>query len=203
MTVTPTLYSSAVAYRAYFDGGSSTGDDASIEADMEAVCRHIDSVTGRFFGKDSTGVARVFIPPVDCTTLRVDDMAEKPSIVKIDSTRDGTYDETLSTAGFEAWPLNVDLDPEPRPFYQVHLPPWASRTAFPAGHRVQVTTAWGFPDVPQGIAQAAIQLTGILRMQSPRATNRFDELGTVISASREGRDIVRRLIQDYALERYA
>lgn len=201
MAVTPTRYASASAYRAFFDGGSSTADDSSINDDLDAVSNHINTVTGRFFGKDSSGVARVYVPVRACDTLRVDDFSTGSFTLKIDTTRDGTFDET--TTGAEAWPLNVNRDPEPRPFYQIHLPPWAARTVFPAGHRVQVTTKWGFPGVPQGIVQATIQLTGILRMQSPRATNRYDEMGSVISASAEGRDIVRRLVADYKLERYA
>ena len=198
MAITPTVYATAAEYRAALSG-TDASQDASILADLTTISRYIDSVCNRFFGADSAAVARVFTAPVNYRALIVGDMAAVPTGVLIDTDNDGSFTGETAVTGFEAWPLNAALDPEPRPYYMIGLPSWASPSAFTAGSRVQVTAKWGWPAVPAAIKAATIHLTGILRLQSPRATVRMDEMGSPIQMSGEAQHIVRNLLREYAL----
>ncbi len=198
MAITPTRYASAEEYRAVFGSSDTETENARVEAALDAVCRVIDSECRRFFGKDSAPVARVFVPTRTSSTLYVGDMADVPTSVRIDSDQDGIFDEDIT--GFEAAPLEAAYGPEPRPYYEVHLPQWASRTTFVAGQRVEVTVPWGWPDVPPAMKRESIELAGMLLMHSPRTTSRFDEaIGAFVSQSKEARGLIARLQDQYLL----
>lgn len=209
---TPALYRLIVSK-------SEAVEDALIEADLRAVSRYIDAEAGRFFSRDAAPVPRVYTvpdygqgPPIDpfyitpfntsgeLGTLDVDDIATTTGlVVRTDLTDDGVF-ETVWAYGtdYRLEPENAALGPEPWPYTRLVVPSWSTRTGFVPGARVQVTACWGWPAVPDAVARATCHLAGVLRLESPRATNRVDEMGTVLSTSREARSIVRDLIKPYA-----
>ena len=67
------------------------------------------------------------------------------------------------------------MGPEPGPFEYIDLARWGTKNAWPYGHRVEIIGTWGFPSVPQAIKQATIQLTGILRLETPRGAGRIED----------------------------
>ena len=202
MAMTPTAYATAEEYRERFSGTSeswpSDDQDDSIDDDLEAMARWIDNYCNQTFAKEATAVARVYIARMSGSLLRVDGMAAAPTSVKIDTDNDGLFTDEDAITGFEAFPLDATYGPEAKSYRAVHLPSWASMTTFSEGQRVQVTAQWGCPAVPLAVKTASIELTGILRLQSPRATNRYQEdIAAVIGASSEARSIVTKLLDPY------
>ena len=206
MAMTPEVYADADAYRARFSGTSETwpsdAQDDSIDEDLIAVSRWVDRHCRRTFAKEASAVARVFVAQANGPLIRVGDMAAAPTTVKIDTDNDGDFTDETAVTGFEAFPLDAAYGPEAKPYRSVNLPNWASITSFIEGQRVQVTAQWGWPAVPDAVKIATIELTGILRLQSPRATNRYQEdIAAVIGASSEARSIVMKLLEPYRLDR--
>jgi hypothetical protein len=210
-------YATATTYRGIF-GKSDTGDDAEILLQLTAVSRYVERKLGRFFTQDAAVVPRIFYPMGyfsgnaeaenpwlgvrSSRDLYVDDIATSTGLlIKIDTNRDGVFtDETaLAATDFELRPLNADKGPEPMPWTQIHLPVWSTRIGWIPGAPIEITAKWGWPAVPESIAQAVCQLTGILRIESPRATNQISAgLDTVLGASHEAQDIVENLMKVYA-----
>lgn len=203
-SITPAVtdsYATAAEYRAMIEM-TDTGKDTDIEQDLAAISRYIEKRLGRFFNKDADPVARIYTAPAAGPRLWIDDLAEAPTAVKIDSNRDGTFETELASTEYEPWPLNADKGPEPRSYIRLDLTPWGSRPCFIKGDRVEITARWGWPSVPAAIKSATIQLTAILRLETPRATRRIPELGEVVEASPDAQIIIRQLIDVYRRERY-
>jgi|SRR5690554_699755 len=179
-------YATAEEYRNSIEM-TDTGKDTDIIRDLEAVSRHIDSRMSRFFIKDTEPVTRTYVVPATSTSLWVDDIAEIESIEV-----DGAVIED-----YELWPYNADKGPEPRPYMKIISP-----TGFCRGQRVKVTAKFGWPAVPAAIKSATIQLTAILRLESPRATRRIEELGSTIEASPDAQSIIRQLMDGYKRIKY-
>lgn len=216
-------YATAAEYRAAVTK-SDTGDDAAITTDLTAISRYLDAKLGQFFTKDASVQTRYFyvpnarVPlgsiPVNWAEsenpwrygnitrlLAVDSIASTSGlIVKIDRDGDGVFtdDDALAIdTDFLLWPQNAALGPEPQPWTAIYIPEWSTVGGFQASKRVMVTALWGWPAVPEAIKSATIQLTGILRLESPRATSRVNEMGDVISTSKQARDLVENLSSQY------
>lgn len=174
-----------------------TSKDAEILKDLLAVSRHIDFRMSRFFNKDAADTTRIYLIEQDSAVKWIDDLSAAPTSIKVDTTRDGTFDTTLASAGYELLPINALLEPEPQPYTRIGLLPWADKTYFSAGERVQVTGKFGWPAVPEAVKRATIHLAAILRLESPRATARIPEMGDVITASPEAQHIIRQLLDRY------
>jgi hypothetical protein len=198
-------YATNVQYKAIVT--KTSGDnDSEIDAQLLAMSRVLerDCFGGRFFTKDAAPVARTYYPRVDNQrTLTVDDIASLTGlVVKVDDNRDGVAEVTLvnppaANSDFELEPRNAALGPEPQPWTQLYLPPRAKRSYW--WELIEVTAVFGWPAVPQAIVQATCQLVGILRLDSPRATQQISEgLGAVIGTSRVAQTIVDKLIDAYA-----
>jgi len=134
--------------------------------------------------------------------LVVDDVATTTGLlIRIDEDQDGLFtDETdLAVTDYELHPLNAGKGPEPQPWTMIRLTRWGTRSAWPNGCQVQVTAKFGWPAVPQAIAEATCQLTAILRLESPRATSQMSAgFDTILGASQEAQDIVEKLQKVYA-----
>lgn len=131
--------------------------------------------------------------------LRVDDIGSTTGLViKIDDDNDGSVaDETaLSSSDFQMWPLNAVSQVQPASYTQIHMPAWGSRGSWPRGLLISVTAAWGWPAIPEQIVNATIELTRLLRVEGPRATNRLDEGGVPLFLSRDAqaRNIINQLV---------
>lgn len=219
MAVTDAL-ATAAQYRAVV-GKTDVGADADVLTDLTAVSRMLERELGRFFTKDAAPVTRTYYVPgaggsvafgwaesenpfVNSPLRRqidVDDLAAAPTTLVVDEDGDGEVSDdaawTIST-DYVLLPTNADKGSEPRPWTTIAVPTWSSKGGFWAGARVDVTAVWGWPAVPAAVSRAVCQLTGILRLESPRATSRVSELGDVISTSTEARTIVDRLARQYA-----
>ncbi len=191
-------YATAAEYRAAI-GKTDTGSDAQILLDLTAISRYLEGKLERFFNKDAADVTRVYIVPASGTELRIDDLSTTPTSIKIDEDGDGSFDDetALTSSDYELLPLNADKGPEPRPFTRIGLTSWGDYGSWTKGQRVQVTGKFGWPAVPQAIKTACIQLTGILRLETPRATSRVAELADVIEASPEAQRLIFQLQDNY------
>lgn len=189
--------------------GTLTSDsDIEVARELLAVSRLIDRTLGRpaGFNRDATAVARVYVAPRtsdilvvdDFVSLAVNDAEEEIYGVAIDVNRTGLYETILVTADYELLPRNAAVGPEARPYHAIALNGWRSRTQWGATQRVQVTAIWGWPAVPSGIKAATIELTAILRLESPRATNRINEMDQVLSTSRAAQNVLVSLMDTYA-----
>ena len=192
---TPSQYRSVV-------GKTDTAQDGDIQTDLTAISRFLEGKMGRFFTKDDSAVERVYVPHDNVTAIWVDDLAETPTAVKLDTGGDGQFATTLESTDFELLPLNADKGPEPRPFMQIGMTPWGNYGYFQKKVRVQVTAKFGWPSVPDAIQRATIQLTAILRLETPRATRRIAELGDVMEASPDAMSIIKQLTDRYKRVRY-
>lgn len=188
---------------------SDSSDNARIAAHLLAMSRVLDSELGRCFNKDDTAVARYFNAEERgydyerCGYLRsleVDDIADgEDLVIAIDTGRDGTYATTLEASDYQLRPRNALVQAEPRPYTEIFLPGYtgATRGAWLPGEDLRITAKWGWPSVPQAIVTACIQLTAILRMESPRASQQMSAPNMVVRTSKEAQDIIDRLMQPY------
>jgi len=186
-------YTDAATYRGRL-GKNDAGQDTAILVDLTAVSRFIDRKCHRFFTQDGSAVARLFYPQgyyrgdpeaenpwryvQGARTLWVDDIATSAGLqIVVDDGRDGSFsgDTAWASTDYQLLPLNADKGPEPKPFTSIFVPTWSSKSGFNPGSLIQVTAVWGWPSIPKAIVAATIQLTGILRLDSPRATERIPE----------------------------
>lgn len=194
-------YATAAQYRAVINATDS-GKDPEIENDLAAVSRYIDGKLMRFFGKDNGPIARIYEIQENQKSFWLDDISGVPIAVRMDLDCDGVFETTLESTDFELLPLNADKGPEPRPFMSIRMTPWGKYGSFKAGARVEVTAKFGWPAVPKAIERAAIHLTAIVRLETPRATRRIPDLGESIEASPDAMSIIRQLMDRYKRVKY-
>lgn len=190
--ITPQVYANWQEYNAVFSGTDQT--QAAGVDDALAVCSaYVNGVCHRFFGKDDAPVSRNFrVGQTNRYALYLQDFASAPTAVLVDG--------AAVTFAYEPVPLNAPLEPEPRPYRGLAVAAGASAASYWIGGRlVTVTAQWGWPAVPGNIKRATIELAGILRSQSPRATMRYDEAGAILGASRASREIVDGMLRPYIL----
>jgi hypothetical protein len=155
---------------------SDTRDDLINQA-ISAASRLIDRRCGRRFYADRTATARVFSAPgqtlseLGDVSLLVDDIASLTDLaVATGSTGSWTAVDTWDTAPDNALEYG-------RPITQIR----ASYGWLPTLGRIQVTARWGWPAVPDEIAQAAQMLAARLyrRKDSPQGVVGSAEWGAV------------------------
>ncbi len=115
---------------------------------------------------------------------------------------DGSFadDTALVSTDYELHPINAPRGPEVWPYTSIVLTDWGTKLSFGKGQRVEVVGKFGWPAVPEAVKHATAELTAILRLESPRATNQIApmaEVMGVLSTSRPAQDIVQRLIEQY------
>lgn len=212
-------YATAAEYRAGISPQKSDAShDEEIENDLLAITRYINTELGRSetgFNKDAAAVTRTYMGKyagfVDPDSenpwkyargnrlLCIDELVSVTS-VQTDEDGDGTVDTswTLNT-DYQLYPLNAALGPEPRPYIALYIPDWTTQQMrWPPGRLIAVNGIWGWPAVPPAIKRACIQLTAILRLESPRATSQVNDVGAVLSTSGVAQSIIQRLMQNYA-----
>lgn len=195
-------------YRDYWrvsDSDSAPNRDEDIRRVLLACSRLIDRKTRRFFERDAADVQRTFVvDPLqpDLTHLTIDDLVSATTVT-LDLDNDGDFtDDTALTVStdYELLPRNAALGPEARPYTELHLTPWGGTPRFPSTFpcRVQIDGIWGWPAVPEAVRHACIELAGIVRIQSPRATSQIQGgPDVVIEASAEGQRIIKDLVMQY------
>ena len=187
-------YATAAEYRGVIDK-TDTKDDTEILSDLKAISRYLEGKLGRFFNKDASAVARIYMAPSTTRTLWVTDMSEAPVTVKFDYDGDGVYE--TATTNYKLLPFNAPVEPEPQPYTRIYFDSHLSK-----GQMVEITAKYGWPAVPEAIKKATIHLTAILRLETPRATRRIQELGETIEASTDAQSIIRQLTDNYQLVSY-
>ena len=200
-------YATAAQYRTVVSK-TDTGDDTDVDTDLTTVSRYLERYLGRFFNVDASDVTRLYVigegiaePPNGHKTLWVDDLSAAPTTIKIDEDNDGVFtDETaLASTDYELRPLNAPDGPEAKPYTHIYLPAWGDKSNWPHGLRVEIVGKWGWLAVPKPIERATIHVTALLRLQSPRATERIpDDLGGGGSkASQDAMSIIWKLARVY------
>ncbi|WP_030267941.1 hypothetical protein [Streptomyces sp. NRRL B-24484] len=154
---------------------------------LRSACRSIDRATGRRFYLDDTATARTYRP--DGRTVMTDS-GEKLIIDDIGDTagllvETGSGGSWSTVTGWETAPDNALV--RGRPVEALLLPAgsWGCGTA-----RVRVTARWGWPAVPDDIAQAALTQAMRLyrRKDSPEGVTGSAEWG-VVRLSRRDPDV--------------
>lgn len=162
-----------------------TSRDALLDGALAASSRGIDRATGRRFWLDDTATARVFTMAgrVMCgdggERLLLDDMGAAPTLVE--------------TGAGSSWATVTDYDTAPdnalvrgRPITALLL----AAGGWGAGPRARVTAAWGWPTVPDEIAEATLIQAARLyrRKDSPEGVTGSAEWG-VVRLSRRDPDV--------------
>jgi hypothetical protein len=192
-------YASAATYRSMLSK-TDTADDASILSDLTAISRYIERKLGRFFTTDAANVTRVYQSTLYTNqpkTLFVDDLVSINTL-KVDENDDGTYAESAwASTDYELLPRNAADGPEAAPYTEIFIPPWSTKNLW-GHHRVEISGKFGWPAIPSAVESACVQLTGILRLETPRAT-RTVNIGaeTVLETSEIAQDIVADLLNVY------
>ena len=197
-------YATVAEYRQRTSKTGPSDDDAVILLQLKAVSRYIEHFLGRFFNVDASDVTRLFRVGDRGTVsnirarkiLTIDDLSAVPTSIKIDEDNDGDFtDETaLAASDFFLLPRNALLGPEAEPFQAIELTPWGDNPSWPEGLWVEVIGKFGWPAVPEAIKQATVDVTAILKLDSPRATNRIvDDMTGSIEASPQAHGIVKGL----------
>lgn len=193
-------YATTAQYKAQ-TGKTGTADDTSLTSSLLAVSRVIDRACRRSrtgFNKDSAPVVRDFNPEWADPVLRVGDVVSVTAIT-VDTALAGTYATTVASGDYELLPLNSADGPEAKPYDEIGLLPWSTTLKqWVPGQRVRVNAVWGWNAVPAAITNACIELTAILRLESPRGTNTVNELNQVLSTSRAAQNILAALMETYA-----
>ncbi len=152
-------YADATAYKAALKGTSSD-DDAVIDDRLDAIARLIDAelvLPAGTFNADSAAV-RYFDGNGE-DILMVDPYAEL-TLVEVDTTIDGTFDQTVTASNREDRPYNVAARSEP--FTEIRLLLFAANTELAKWTKglktVKITADWGWPAVPELIRDLNIAL---------------------------------------------
>ncbi len=202
-------YATVAEYRQRVGKEGPSDDDAVVLLQLKAVSRFMERHLGRFFNVDAGDITRLIRVgdignPPNIGTRKVLtlpwDLSAVPTSIKIDKDNDGDFtDETaLAASDFFLIPRNALLGPEAEPFQAIELTPWGDNPSWPEGRWVEVIGKWGWPAVPEAIRQATIDLTSILKLDSPRATSRIvDDIAGAIEVSPQAHGIVKGLSEVY------
>jgi hypothetical protein len=135
---------------------------ASLERAINAASRQCDRFTGRPHGfwQDATVVAREYAADDYCRVFTDDISTTTGLIVKTDLDGDGTFETTLTiTTDFRLLPFNAADEVPVRPYEQIVIASNANYTFPVYGNGqpgVQVTAKFGWPAVPDDVAQACV-----------------------------------------------
>lgn len=198
-------YATPEEYR-NFKGAHSGRDDNALESQLKAVSRLLDSKLNQPYGfnRDDDDAPSTFIygprdiprPIVNSTGLVVKTAYAGGAI---------DWDDA------DALELDTDYELRPQtpapgwPYTSIYLFSLSSRSSIldigtyrGRNTRARVTAVHGWPAVPDAIRWATIELTAILRAESPFATGRITELGAeAITASPQARALLGQLSQTY------
>lgn len=193
-----TEYATLAALKAARRKGD-TGDDAALQSALAAASRAIDRKTGRRFYLDPAASARVFRPhgrtvaTCDGERLLVDDIgASDGLVVEVGS---GSSWTPLTSGEYETAPDSAISKGEAI----TSLLRLSAYWGYGAMDRVRVTAKWGWPAIPDEIAQATLLLANRLYMRkdNPEGITGSAEWG-VIRLSRWDPD-VETLVGPYVL----
>ena len=173
-------------------------DDALLEMAVESASRLIDAYCGRNFIYG--GTATRYYNTEDPYVVQIDD-ARSISAVSTSSSENGVFDisfnMTARTGDIQAEPINDYVGGLVWPFTRLRA---IGDYVFPVDkeNTVEVTAAFGFPNIPVTVTQATILQSSRIfaRLQSPLGVAGFGDMGIM----RVGRSLdpdVSQLIEGY------
>lgn len=170
-------------------------DTATLDLAVSAANEAVVTMCRRNFDTATAGT-RVYYP-VDSHTVIVDDFTSLTTL-KTDTSDDGTYDTTWTSADYVLEPLNGIVDGRSVPYNKIRS---VEAKTFPTlGHRpsVQVTAVFGWSSVPSPVTQATRIMAARLwrRKDSPEASFGFGDFALRIA--REDPDVM-SLLRPYML----
>ena len=198
--VDQTLYLTAAELKSRLGIPDST-DDAEVTLAIQAACRSIDEIAGRYFWQGTD--TRTYVP-TSIYDQDLDDLVTVSSLM-VDRDGDGVYEET--------WTLDVD--------YQLQVAPGHYNTGalgeqwpytrfnivgpkfvpivWPWSHlnRVQVTGVFGWPSVPLAVRQATlIAAADLFRLKdAPFGIAGFGEFAVRIQQNPRVMSLLKRYIK--------
>lgn len=162
---------------------SDTADDDALTAALAVASRGIESCTHRQFNDAGSATSRVYTAE-SRRLVKPDDFSTTTGLViETDTTGDGTYDTTWTSADYELRPLNGVVDGVSGwPYWRVRAVS-ASRLRFPCGDRaaVRVTARWGWTAVPAPVKEATLILAeDVFKLKdSPFGAGGYGEYGRI------------------------
>lgn len=137
-----------------------TVDDLEIRLAIESISREIDDYCDRHFWRGTS--TRTFVPE-SMYCCNIDDLITVTTL-KTDSSGDGTYETTWTTADYQLHPVNASTaHAEARPYTSLkavgsYTFPIAWSGSLAREDRVEIAGVWGWPAIPSGVKQAALIL---------------------------------------------
>lgn len=168
----PRVFNQSVSEARYFDAGATLTDD-------DPRAKYL--VTPRSYSPNSRG-------------LTIDDLVSASEVAS-DVDGNGTWETVSAPADTFLRPYNAAV--YGKPYTRIELAPFAGASVGGYLKAVRVTGVWGWPSVPLPIKEAVIQLTAILRLETPRAQATISELGQLVTMSKEASGIVNDLRRRY------
>ena len=179
-------------------------DDTLLDRIVSSVSRWIDGYCQRQFWLDTAAPARTYVPD-DWYCLPIDDVGDQTGFqVSTDASGDGIFETTWAASDYQLLPVNAPWEgPEPRPWNEVravgaHLFPLVYGSALLRRNRVEVTARWGWPAVPDAVAQACVMQASRVfkRRDSPQGVLGGGDFGVIRVTARLDPD-VEEMLADY------
>jgi hypothetical protein len=173
--------------------GADTGDDAILEAVVEAASRSIDRICNRVFY--STAAQTRYFSVHSGIKVFIDDV-QSVSLVATDRNLDRTFSNTISAGDYELGPLSAAA--YSRPYTVLRIKPLASNTFDMGTDMLKVTGTWGWSAIPDAVNEACLLQAGRLfrRKDAPFGVTGGGDVGTAISLRAVDPD-VESLLQGY------
>ena len=158
---------------------SDSGDDAILEAVIEAASRAIDGACNRFFYQTGAGQIRYFSVASDILVL-LDDCSTVTAVAT-DRNLDRNFSTVISLSDVELGPLSASA--YGKPFSELRIKPLASESFDYGKDMLKVTGTWGWPAIPDAVNEACLLQAGRLfkRKDAPFGVTGGGEVGTAIS----------------------
>jgi hypothetical protein len=154
-------------------------DDVLLEDRIEEASRTIDDYCDRRFYLDTSASSRIYTAPSGKYVLTDDIASTSGLVIKVDTTHDGTYATTLTSAQYQLEPLNAIS--KGVAITRIMAVSGGSFPTISAPAPIQVTAIWGWPAVPSPVKSAAILMAGRLtkRGDSLLGVAGFGDLGAI------------------------
>lgn len=189
IVVTETVVTGAAGPAVTIQTVTDVGEDAILEAVVEATSRLIDGYCGRFFWLDSADATRYYT--AGWPDLLITDDIVSITTLSTDSDGDGTYEDTWTTADWEFEPYNAAL--EGYPYTCLRTKPNGDYD-FPSMRKgVKIEGKFGWPAVPKPVKEACL-------LQAERLAKRKDAPFGVVGSTDMGQmQVIPKLDPDVKL----
>lgn len=206
LTVTITNgYTTLALLKGELGASTDTADDAKLERAISAASRQIDKFVGRPHGfwQDTVVASREYYSDSQ-SMCYVDDISTTTGlIVAVDENDDGTFATTLTlTTNFIVGPVNSADEVPARPFNWLRIVDYGDSSFFQwqSGRpNVRVTAKFGWPAIPDDVAQACLVQAAHLYKASSAAFGlvQMGMDGNIFRLSARLNPIAEGLLDDY------